>query len=300
MMKLLAYAAGMVFGLSSLMGCATVRSDYAPATGEPMRVHDQTVTKHGTEAVVVGQDQYTDKNGQVIATKTRYANRDVAWEERQWYAEQGGAPMDDESFFHAVKDEEAIKRYDEKRADGVTKNRLGIVGTVVGVLAAGAGGTMLVMSKESDDKALRTGGLISLAAGAVIGGISFFAAIDGRRDAEDANLRLFDAARLKADARRYNIDKLGLTPVGDRPKVAAAAPPPPPSPPSSSSSSEIAETSAGPTTPVAEPAPIPVFVKSKRAMMSSTSASTLPPSPPPPPSCRGCLRPGKRRSPSKR
>src|SRR6185312_13571881 len=85
--------------LPALAGCATVRSDYTPATGEKLSVYDKAVQRSGVEQIRAGEDEIRDATGKVIATNTRYTDKEVHWTEHDWYTMQGSTRLDDESFY---------------------------------------------------------------------------------------------------------------------------------------------------------------------------------------------------------
>ena len=119
--------------LPSIVGCAELRSEFMPATGEPLRIHDRTVTRTGVEQVETGHTE----NSRGETTSTSYANQVVHWSEREYYALQGGARLDDESFYRITNDQDAVARYDAYHHGGVKKNVLGWILMTVGLGVTG-------------------------------------------------------------------------------------------------------------------------------------------------------------------
>ena len=210
----------LLFAPPMLMGCAELRTSYAPATGAPMDVFDQTVVRHGVQQVATGHEEVRDSNGNLIATATHYENQPVSWEERTWYPMQGRMRIDDESFYRITGDQEAVERYDSWHHRGVTLNTVGwvMLGVGLGVFAGGVG-MYAGDPKDSygNPTALSTVGYVAMTAGLLSAGIGAYLAIAGKHSAGALDARLFDEPeRVKADADRYNQ------------QLAAAAPPPPP------------------------------------------------------------------------
>ena len=227
----------LLAGLPLLAGCAELRTDFIPTTNQPMTVHDETVVRTGTQQVATGQDQIRDANGNIIATSTHYENQKVSWTEREWYPEQGGLRVDDESFFRIVNDKPAVDHYEDYHQRGKTLNTAGWVMVGVGTALLGGGLAMYAADRpvdQADGTVTGGGGLykagygtmtVGIISGLIGGSLVFF----GRRSAGAADARLFDDPdRFKRDAERYN-DTLGARPthvtaaVVDAPEPAAPA-----------------------------------------------------------------------------
>lgn len=216
--------------LPALAGCATVRSEYTPATGEKLTVYDKAFQRSGVEQVAAGHEELRDANGHVIATNTRYENKEVHWTEHDWYTMQGDTRLDDESFFRIAGDSKAVQAYKQYHEDGSSTSTIGGVVTVIGLGLVGAGIAGFVLDKPKTDPATfhTTGGtfhtLGALAMGVggftTVGGL--IALFSGRSKAQSRDKRLLDdPQRAKAAARKYN-DRLAPT--------AEEAPPPAPAP----------------------------------------------------------------------
>lgn len=214
----------------ALAGCATVRSDYTAASGEKLEVYDKAMQRAGMQRERAGEDEIRDATGRVIATNTRYTEKEVHWTEHDWYTMQGGVRIDDESFFRIAGDDKAVTTYKGYHEDGASSSTIGGVVTVIGLglVAAGIAGYVLDPPKtdpttfHTTGGGFRTLGALSMGLGGftTVGGlIALFA---GRSKAGASDKRLIDdPQRAKAAARRYN-DRIA-PPVAD-------TPPPPPTP----------------------------------------------------------------------
>ena len=218
-------------------GCATMRSDFTPASGEKLGYHDVHGTYQATEDVEVGA--VYNNAGEKVLSETR--QEEVTHAYHDLWPTQGGQRIDEESFFRIAKDEEAIRRYDEWHESGVDRNRNGaiVLGIGLGVAAAGGGllGYGLATKTDMDPKTpFTTAGYVGLAAGgitALIGGIMM---ASGKTQAAAANGTLYnDPGRYRADAKRYNTSMRHSTTTTDgQPPIAGSRdeePPPPPPPP---------------------------------------------------------------------
>jgi hypothetical protein len=216
--------------LPALAGCATVRSEYTPATGEKLTVYDKAIQRSGVEQVASGQDQLRDATGRVIATNTHFENKEVHWTEHDWYTMQGETHLDDESFYRIAGDDKAVQDYTKYHEDGSSSNTLGGVFTVIGLGLVGAGIAGFVLDKPKTDPVtfhesggtFHTLGALSMGIGGftMVGGL--IALFSGKSKAQSRDKRLFDdPQRAKAAARKYN-DRLA--------PAAEEAPPPAPAP----------------------------------------------------------------------
>lgn len=196
-----------------ITGCAQIRSEFVPQTGEPMRIYDQTHTRTGVATVATGKDEVRDASGNLVATSTHYQDRHFQYRERVFYPMQGAARIDDESFYRITSDAEATQAYADYHKSGKRRNTIGIV---LGSIGLGLFGTGIGLSASDLKKtqpsmtyvgpAIATVGLLSGVAGIVL-------IVMGRKAAKNPEMRLFeDPQRLKADAARYNA-QLGLQPA---------------------------------------------------------------------------------------
>ena len=200
-------------------GCAELRTDFIPATGAPVYVHDRTVTRQGVEQVETGETR--DRNGNVIATS--YANQAVSWQEREVYPIQGGQRIDDESFYRITHDDDAVRRYDDYHHGGVTRNTVGWILLGLGLGVAGGGGASWAYGASMKDDAgnvtkdgqtFSTAGYVGLGVGAALATLGFTLISLGRKQAADMDVRLIDdPGRMKADAARYDRILLNTGPL---------------------------------------------------------------------------------------
>ncbi len=217
--SLRALPTGFLIATPLLMGCAELRTHYAPSTGAPMEVFDQTVVRHGVQQVATGHSEVRDSQGNLIATSTHYENQPISWEERTWYPMQGRMRVDDESFYRITGDGEAVAQYESWHHGGVTKNTIGWVMLGVGLAVLGGGIGMYAADQPNANTtgatALSTVGYIGMTAGIISAGVGAFLIVAGRHAAGAVDARLIDdPERMKADADRYNQ------------QLASAAPPP--------------------------------------------------------------------------
>jgi len=217
-------------------GCATMRTDFTPATGEKLGYHDVHGTYQSMEEVEVGA--VYNNAGEKVLSETR--QEEVTHAYHDLWPTQGGKRIDEESFFRIAQDEEAIRRYDEWHDAGVDRNRNGaiVLGIGLGVAAAGGGllGYGLATKTDTDPKTpFTTAGYVGLGVGgiaALIGGIMMST---GKTQAAAANGTLYnDPGRYRADAKRYNSTVRRNTTTADgQPPIAGSRddePPPPPPP----------------------------------------------------------------------
>ncbi len=200
-------------------GCAELRAEYLPATHEPLTVHDQTVLRTGTQQVATGHDEVRDADGNVIATNTHYENQQISWTERDWYPQQGGSRVDDESFFRIVDDKEAAHKYEDYHEHGKTKNTVGwvMLGIGAGLFGGGLGayeaGKPVVNTDGtvSGGGGLYTAGYVGMTAGLISAGIGTYLILSGKREAATTDARIIDDPdRFKREARQYNADNFGV------------------------------------------------------------------------------------------
>lgn len=201
--------------LPAFCGCAELRSEFMPATGEPMHIHDRTVTRTGVEQVEVGHTE----NSKGETTSTQYANQVVHWQEREYYALQGRERLDDESFYRIAGDREAVARYDSFHKGGVSKNVLGWILLPLGLGIAGGGTATWFVGNDMKDASgnltqngstITTIGYVGLGIGAALAVLGGTLISLGRHEAAATDVRLIeDPGRMKADAARYNDAMLG-------------------------------------------------------------------------------------------
>jgi hypothetical protein len=221
--------------LPALAGCAELRTEYAPATGDPMHVYDKTVLKTGTQQVATGHDEVRDAQGNVVATNTHYENQQISWTEREWFPMQGGGRVDDESFYRITGDQEAVQKYESYHQAGVSRNTAGFV--IMGIGLGVFGGSLAAYVADApktdpktgiagDRSALSTVGYIGMTAGLITAVVGTLMIFSGKHAAHAEDARLFDEPeRMKADAMKYN-DNLSMTAAGG----GAPTPAPTPSP----------------------------------------------------------------------
>ena len=65
--------------------------------------------RSGVQHERAGVDEIRDATGHVIATNTRYTEKEIHWTEHDWYGMQGGVRIDDESFFRIAGDDKAVE-----------------------------------------------------------------------------------------------------------------------------------------------------------------------------------------------
>lgn len=214
----------LVVLIPALGGCAELRTEFTPATGEAMRVHDRTVTRTGVEQVATGEDEIRSSSGEVVATNTHYQNQQVSWQEREWYPRQGFVRIDDESFYRITKDDDAVARYDGYHHGGVTKNTIGWIMLGLGLgIAGGGAGTWFAGSSMKDasgavtstGQTLDTIGYTGLSIGAAVAVLGGTLLMLGKREAAARDVRIIDdPERMKADAARYNRFLMPMTTGG--------------------------------------------------------------------------------------
>jgi hypothetical protein len=217
-------------------GCAELRSEYTPSSGEPMSVYDHTVLRTGTQQVATGQDQVRDANGNIIATNTHYENQRIAWTERDWYPEQGGQRVDDESFFRIVNDKQNAEKYQTYHEAGKKKNTAGFILLGIGAALLGGGIGAYEVGKPSTNAdgsvsgggPLATVGYVGMTAGLVSAGLGAYLVFAGKREAATKDARIINEPdRFKFDAKRYNETLSGRSEVGLSSAPAAALAPAP-------------------------------------------------------------------------
>jgi hypothetical protein len=204
-------------------GCAELRSEYMPSTGEPMSIYDHTVLRTGTQQVATGHDQIRDANGNVIATSTHYENQAISWTEREWYPEQGGQRVDDESFFRIVDDKPNADRYTAYHEGGKKKNTIGFILLGVGTALLGGGVGMYEVGKPTTNAdgttsgggGLYTAGYVGMSAGIITAGIGAYLVLAGKREAGTKDARIINEPdRFKFDVTKYNETLAGKAVVG--------------------------------------------------------------------------------------
>ncbi len=226
--------------LPALAGCAELRTEYTPATGDQMHVYDKTVLRTGTQQVATGQDEVRDSHGNLVATNTHYENQQVSWTEREWYPLQGGARIDDESFYRITGDQEAAQKYEAYHRAGVSRNTAGfiIMGIGLGVFG-GSLGAYLADAPATDPKtqisgsrtALSTIGYVGMTAGLITAVVGTLMIFSGKHAARAEDARLFDEPeRMKFDAAKFNENGMVSAVGGPAAPTPAPAPAPAPSP----------------------------------------------------------------------
>jgi hypothetical protein len=219
--------------LPALAGCATVRSEYTPATGEKLSVHDKAIQRDGVQRTRAGEDEIRDATGHIIATNTRYQDKEVHWTEHDWYGVQGGVRIDDESFFRITGDDKAVETYKTYHEDGASTATIGgvVVGVGLGLVGAGIAGWVLDPPKtdpvtfHTTGGGFRTLGAVSMGVGGFTSVFALIALFSGRSKAGAIDKRLIDdPSRARADVKRYN-DRLAPTEEAVAARSVAVAPP---------------------------------------------------------------------------
>jgi hypothetical protein len=220
--------------LPILAGCATVRSEYTPATGEKLSVYDKAVARTGVERSRAGEDEIRDATGRVVATNTRYTDKEVHWTEHDWYGMQGGVRIDDESFFRIAGDDKTVEAYKTYHQDGSSRaTGAGIVaGIGLGLVGAGIAGYVLDPPKEdpvtfhTKGGGFRTLGAVSMGLGGFTTVFALVALFSGRSKAAATDERLVDDPQhARAAAQRYNARLAPAAEDTPAPRSAAVAPP---------------------------------------------------------------------------
>lgn len=200
--------------LPALAGCAELRTEYTPANGDQMHVYDKTVLKTGTQQVATGHDEVRDAQGNIVATNTHYENQQISWTEREWFPLQGGARVDDESFYRITGDKDAVQKYDAYHQAGISRNTAGFI--VMGIGIGVFGGSLAAYVADApktdpatgiagDRSALSTVGYIGMTAGLITAVVGTLMVFSGKHAAHAEDARLFDEPeRMKADAMKYN------------------------------------------------------------------------------------------------
>lgn len=223
-------------------GCATLRSEFTPPTGEPLGVYDHT--RSFTYNVQVETGGIRDAQGRKVASV--YRNETRVGQSREWYGLQGEVKIDDESFYRIAGDQEAIAQYDDYHEGGVTKNTVGIIMGIAGGAVLGLGIGMFVQGNSMtttdqfgittphpDAGTYQTVGYVGMLGGAIIGGVGLALTFTGRKQASTPSARIIhDPGRLKRAAEIYN-GRLSAAPepVVTRQEEEEEGPPPPPPPP---------------------------------------------------------------------
>ena len=218
-----ALPSALALALAALQaGCATVRSDFVAATGEPLGVHDREFVHVGTrtEQTSYSQTQHRGPRGRVVHTASTYETRPVVHAERHVYPLQGNVRIDDESFWRIVEDRDAVRRYDAYHASGKRMNTGALV-VAAGALVAGVGGFVAYRAAVPEAERNSTVEIALVGGGAGVAVFSGLFALAGKYMAGDRRARLVDdPERMKMRANEYN-----------RKRGFAVAPPPLPSPP---------------------------------------------------------------------
>lgn len=135
-------------------GCASMPEPVAVPTGEPLSIREETRTGQYTSQDKVGEIEYRDSSGIRLGTSSVYQTRTHTYQLQFWNAYQGAQPISDDDLYRITKDEQAEREVRDYREEGVTYNRIGIVGVVVGGLAMGAGYGLGMQSDSRVDPAL--------------------------------------------------------------------------------------------------------------------------------------------------
>lgn len=170
-----------------------------------------------TEQVKVGETR--DSRGNV---NEHFATRSGSELVRVVYGEQGGAKVDDESFYRIVGDTDAVRKYDAYHASGRATSIVGIaIDAIAAVLVGGSIAILTTSASQGDPRPCSSCDLgyerpmnnLGYAAigGLVVGGLALIAGTiswaSGASRASDTDARLYPvpetASRMKAGVARY-------------------------------------------------------------------------------------------------
>ncbi len=191
-----------VLSLASLplAGCASLPEPVAARTGEPLSIQEQSGVSHVKVKEKVGEVRHTDSHGRTTGRSTVYADRikTVHWHE--WAPYQGSQKISDDDLYRLANDAAAEEEVRQKRQSGVTMNRIGIGGLLLG--AAGVGTGLYLNSRETGDAESTTPGTYVLIGSAVVGsiGLTLISMGMGRTKEEHP----LPQERAEAAAERYN------------------------------------------------------------------------------------------------
>ena len=111
----------------------------AVASGSPLAVVDDVKVWTTTQKEKVGETEYKDSSGNVIATAETYQDKTQVHTQKIWYPVQGTEQLTDEDFFRIAGDQRALDQTMSMRANGKKWHRRGIgtmAGGVVGMVAS--------------------------------------------------------------------------------------------------------------------------------------------------------------------
>lgn len=193
--------------LSTVTGCASIRTQYTQPNGQPLGVYDQTRSYLYNVDVKTGSVR-NSAGQEILAT---YQRETRVGTERVWFGMQGAQKIDEESFYRIAGDQDAVARYRDYREGGVTQNLIGLI-MMGGGFAVGAGGIGMIVGANSCtgcitgyDDGLGTAGYLMAVGGLIVGGIGVTLTLMGKGKAESPNVRIInDPERMKAAAQQYN------------------------------------------------------------------------------------------------
>jgi len=169
------------------------------ASGEQLAVVDDIKTWTTTHKEKVGETEYKDSDGNVIATGTTYADKTETHQMKIWYPVQGAQQLADEDFFGIAGDKEAQDQTLAMRADGEKWNHRGIGIMVGGAVVAIAG---YLIGNSTASPIMEIGGGLTVTGG-------YAAAAYGAREM-NPETHAVDRSMAERDANKYN-QQLGHT-----------------------------------------------------------------------------------------
>ena len=169
------------------------------ASGEQLAVVDDIKTWTTTHKEKVGETEYKDSEGNVIATGTSYADKTETHQMKIWYPVQGPQQLADEDFFGITGDKAAHDQTIAMRADGEKWSHRGI-----GLIAGGAVVAIVgyLIGNLSASPIMELGGSLAVAGG-------YGAAAYGAREM-NPETHAVDRSIAERDANKYN-QQLGHT-----------------------------------------------------------------------------------------
>ncbi len=169
------------------------------ASGEQLAVVDDIKTWTTTHKEKVGETEYTDSDGNVIAKGTTYADKTETHQMKIWYPVQGPQQLADEDFFGITGDKAAQDQTLAMRADGEKWSHRGI-----GIMAGGAVVAIVgyLIGNSTASPIMEIGGSVAVAGG-------YGAAAYGAREM-NPETHAVDRSIAERDANKYN-QQLGHT-----------------------------------------------------------------------------------------
>ncbi|HEV7559308.1 MAG TPA: hypothetical protein VGO00_27725 [Kofleriaceae bacterium] len=132
------------------------------ATGEQLAVVDDVKVWTTTQKEKVGETEYKDSDGHVIATANSYQDKTTTHEMKIWYPVQGKQQLRDEDFFKITGEQNALSQTEALREDGAKWRTRGIVTMGAGIVASIVG---YFVPNDIGRTVLVTGGGLAIAGG---------------------------------------------------------------------------------------------------------------------------------------